>query len=420
MPRPRVHDLDTLLDAAEKLAATAGPSAVTVRAVSDATGVSNGAIYHAFGSRSGLVGSAWLRAARRFLALQQSRVDDALADPSPTSAVSAVVAAAEVPAVFALDYPQSALLLLTIQRDELLGTDVPADIAEQLTQLDRSLVELFIRLWTALWGRKDGRAVEAIEACVVGLPTGLLIHPAKRADGWRVPDAAARARLDAAERPIMTATLRFEDKIAVLDLGEDENRFSPEWLDSVDKLLDQALSESAHALVTTATGKFYSNGLDLDWLGANGDKAKWYVQQVQSLFARMLTFPMPTVAAINGHAFGAGAMLGIAHDYRVMRDDRGYYCFPEVDINIPFTEGMAALIQAKLSPASAIVAMTTGRRYGGSDAFAAGLVDFTASVDALTAKAIEMVAPIGPKNAGTLGAIKSTMFASVVTALNTD
>ena len=73
----------------------------------------------------------------------------------------------------------------------------------------------------------------------------------------------------------MTATLRFEDKIAVLDLGEDENRFSPEWLDSVDKLLDQALSESAHALVTTATGKFYSNGLDLDWLGANGDKAKF-------------------------------------------------------------------------------------------------------------------------------------------------
>ena len=167
----------------------------------------------------------------------------------------------------------------------------------------------------------------------------------------------------------MTATLRFEDKIAVLDLGEDENRFSPDWLGSVDKLLDQALSEGAHALVTTATGKFYSNGLDLDWLGANGDKAKWYVQQVQSLFARMLTFPMPTVAAINGHAFGAGAMLGIAHDYRVMRDDRGYYCFPEVDINIPFTEGMAALIQAKLSPASAIVAMTTGRRYGGSDAF---------------------------------------------------
>ncbi|PBC43611.1 enoyl-CoA hydratase [Rhodococcus sp. ACPA4] len=218
----------------------------------------------------------------------------------------------------------------------------------------------------------------------------------------------------------MTPTLRFENKIAVLDLGDDENRFSPDWLDSVDKLLDQALGEGAHALITTATGKFYSNGLDLDWLGAHTDKANWHVQQVQSLFARMLTFPMPTVAAVNGHAFGAGAMLGVAHDYRVMRDDRGYYCFPEVDINIPFTEGMAALIQAKLSPASAVVAMTTGRRYGGSDALAAGLVDATASAEALTTKAIDIVAPIGPKNPGTLGSIKSTMFASVVTALHTE
>jgi enoyl-CoA hydratase/carnithine racemase len=60
--------------------------------------------------------------------------------------------------------------------------------------------------------------------------------------------------------------------------------------------------------------------------------------------------PLPTVASFNGHAFGAAAMLATAHDYRVMRDDRGYFCFPEVDINIPFTPGIAALIQAKLSP----------------------------------------------------------------------
>ena len=73
----------------------------------------------------------------------------------------------------------------------------------------------------------------------------------------------------------MTPTLGFENKIAVLDLGDNENRFSPDWLDSVDKLLDQALGEGAHALVTTATGKFYSNGLDLDWLGAHTAKAPW-------------------------------------------------------------------------------------------------------------------------------------------------
>lgn len=160
----------------------------------------------------------------------------------------------------------------------------------------------------------------------------------------------------------MTATLTYRDKIAVLDLGDDENRFSPEWLDTVDGLLDDAHEHGAQALVTTATGKFYSNGLDLEWLLANGDRADWYVGRVQALFSRILTLPLPTVAAVNGHAFGAGAMLGIAHDYRVMRSDRGFYCFPEVDIHIPFTPGMAALIQAKLTPQTAITAMTTGHR----------------------------------------------------------
>lgn len=105
-----------------------------------------------------------------------------------------------------------------------------------------------------------------------------------------------------------------------------------------------------NGLVTMGTGKFYSNGLDLDWLAAHGDQMQFYVGRVQALFARMLTLPMPTAAALNGHAFGAGAMLAIAHDYRVMRADRGYFCFPEVDIHIPFTPGMAALIQAKLTP----------------------------------------------------------------------
>ncbi|MFE3795047.1 enoyl-CoA hydratase-related protein [Nocardia tengchongensis] len=213
-------------------------------------------------------------------------------------------------------------------------------------------------------------------------------------------------------------TLTYRDKIAVLYLGDTENRFSPEVLNAIDEHLDTVLIDGADALITTASGKFYSNGLDLDWLSAHGERAEWYVAQVQALLARLLTFPVPTAAALPGHAFGAGAMLALAHDYRVMRADRGYFCFPEADIRIPFSRGMAALIQAKLTPRSAMASMTTGRRFGGPDALAYDLVDATADLDTLTDTAAALLAPIGAKDQATLGAIKTTMFADAVSALH--
>ena len=214
----------------------------------------------------------------------------------------------------------------------------------------------------------------------------------------------------------MTATLEYRGKIAVLNLGDDENRFSPDWLDTVNTHLTAARS-NAQGLITTGSGKFYSNGLDLDWLLAHGDRAEWYVDQVHTLFNRILTFPLHTVAAINGHAFGAAAMLATAHDYRVMRNDRGYFCFPEVDINIPFTPGMAALIQGKLSPQTAVTAMTTGHRYGGAEALTSGIVDDTAPESDLVDVAITRLSPIIGKSPDTLGAIKTTMYTAVTAVL---
>jgi enoyl-CoA hydratase/carnithine racemase len=110
-------------------------------------------------------------------------------------------------------------------------------------------------------------------------------------------------------------------------------------------------------------------------------------------------------------------MLAMAHDFRVMRSDRGYLCFPEVDIAIPFTPGMAALVQAKLTPAAAIAAMTTGRRFDAPTAVEFGLVDSMAEESALVAAATAAVRPLAGKDRDTLGSIKATMFAGAVTAL---
>jgi enoyl-CoA hydratase/carnithine racemase len=213
-------------------------------------------------------------------------------------------------------------------------------------------------------------------------------------------------------------TLDRQDDILVLDLGDTENRFHPDWIASVNAALDEVeQAEGARALVTAATGKFFSNGLDLEWLMAHSDQFHDYVIAVHELFARVLSLPVITVAALQGHTFAAGAMLSLAHDFRVMRADRGFWCLPEAEINIPFTPGMSALIQARLTPQAAHEAMTTARRYGGGDALAAAIVDRAVDEDAVRPTAIEIAREQTSKAGPTLGTIKSRMYARVLDAL---
>jgi enoyl-CoA hydratase/carnithine racemase len=212
--------------------------------------------------------------------------------------------------------------------------------------------------------------------------------------------------------------LNRDGEVFVLDLGDTENRFHPDWLREVASHLDTVeWAEGPRALVTTATGKFFSNGLDLDWVGQHTDQFLPYVNCVHDLLARVLALPVPSVAAIQGHAFAGGGMLALGHDFRVMRADRGFFCLPEVDINIPFTRGMAGLIQGRLSKKTAHEAMTTGRRYGGTDALSAGIVDAVAHEDDVLSTAIELARPLAGKAGPTLGTIKSRMYADALAAL---
>jgi len=213
-------------------------------------------------------------------------------------------------------------------------------------------------------------------------------------------------------------TLERQENVFVLDLGDGENRFHPDWVATVGAALDEVeKAEGPRALVTAATGKFYSNGLDLVWLQANEPTRDAYIASVQALLARLLALPVITVAAVQGHAFAAGAMFTLAQDFRVMRADRGFWCLPEADIGLPFTPGMSALIQARLAPQVAHEAMITARRYGGHDALTAGIVDRTADEQDVRATAIEVAAAHTGRTGDTIGAIKARMYAPVLAAL---
>jgi AcrR family transcriptional regulator len=197
MARPRVHDPDVVLDAAESLAVGSGPGAVTIRAVATAAGVSNGAIYHTFESRAVLLGRTWLRAAGRFLAVQTDLVDAALTD---ANRVAAVVAAADALVVFAERFPQSARLLMVVSRDQLIGadgSDSAHGVTAELTAVDRALVESMIRLSLSLWDRRDAAAVDVITTCVVDLPTAVLLTRN------RIDNPTAREQLREAVRAVL-------------------------------------------------------------------------------------------------------------------------------------------------------------------------------------------------------------------------
>lgn len=206
--------------------------------------------------------------------------------------------------------------------------------------------------------------------------------------------------------------LRREGAVFVLTMRSGENRFNRSFLDELNAALDEVeRSEGPAALVTTGEDKFYSNGLDLDWLmGEGAPHFTGVVTDLIRLLGRLMGFPMATAAAMNGHTFAGGAMLALAHDYRVMRADRGYFCLPEIDLRMPFAPGMMALIKERLAPPVLRDLLLSGKRLNAADSQALAIVDATAAVGDVLSAAIERVAPLADKDRRTMGAIKRGMY----------
>ena len=213
-------------------------------------------------------------------------------------------------------------------------------------------------------------------------------------------------------------SLERKDAVFVLTMDDGENRMNQQWLDGVNGALDEVdAAGDPIALVTTGADRFFSNGLDLEWLfGGNADMPV-FVAAVERLFARVLAAPYITVAACNGHTFAAGAMLALAHDFRVMRADRGFFCLPEVDIKIPFTPGMNSLIMARMNTTTAHEVMVTGRRLGGAEAADLRIVHQAVPEDEVLPTAVAMAASQAGKDRNTLATIKERMYGETIRLL---
>jgi enoyl-CoA hydratase/carnithine racemase len=211
-----------------------------------------------------------------------------------------------------------------------------------------------------------------------------------------------------------------EGEVFVLRMDAGENRFTSEMIPAMNRALDEVeRAAGPKALVTIGSGKFYSNGLDLDEMARGGTPAhaERYLHDVLAILGRFLVFPAVTVAAVNGHAFGAGAQMAVAHDYRLMRSDRGFYCLPEIDMRVPLHPGMIAILAARIPARTVHEVLVTGKRWGGSEAAERRIVDEAVSEEELLPRALAIAAPLAAKAHPVMATIKRGLYPHVLEAL---
>ncbi|KAI0077891.1 ClpP/crotonase [Panus rudis PR-1116 ss-1] len=170
--------------------------------------------------------------------------------------------------------------------------------------------------------------------------------------------------------------------------------------------------------------KFFSNGLDLEGLTKDPLYSLYFFPQVFNPFVRrLLSFPLLTIAAINGHCFAGGMMLALLCDYRVMTDGsqrNAWMCMNEIHLGLGYPHSFASLIRAKFPDVRVHrKIILEGHRFTASEALQAGLIDYAASgnTEAVIAKAQEVAGSLNSLAAsGTWGVTRAELYHDVIEA----
>lgn len=199
-----------------------------------------------------------------------------------------------------------------------------------------------------------------------------------------------------------------------------EGKFNPASLAEFNQALDQVLDdETITGLIISGEEKTFAQGLDLEYLTAEKpDIAMDFVHQCMQMIGRLLSFPVPVVSAINGHAFGLGAMIALASDYQVMREDRGYFCLPEVDLGMVLIPSMNALVINKMNNKAVRDSLLTGAKISGASALTAGFIDHCCSLEKLFIESEKIVTPMLGKNRHAVGGLKKGVNQAILFHIN--
>ena len=197
--------------------------------------------------------------------------------------------------------------------------------------------------------------------------------------------------------------LEKKDSIYFLTMDAGENRWNTTFVREIAKALDKIDDDEGQAaLITSSTNsKFFSNGLDLDWMQApedhpEGGDREVFGKEFMYLMGRFITLPIPTVCALNGHTFGAGFMFALSHDFRIMREDRGFICANEMQLGLPIPRPELALFKHKIPANAFFETVQLSKRWTGTDALKAGIVQEVSSFEELSDVALIKAKELAP------------------------
>lgn len=190
------------------------------------------------------------------------------------------------------------------------------------------------------------------------------------------------------------------------------NTFTDEVINEHHRVLDEIESStgSGAVILTSSHPKTWTQGINLEWLVT---KPQEYFPQFKDLMdgflIRWALLDLPTVACLTGHTYAGGAILASGFDFRLMREDKGWFCFPEVDIKIPFTPIMHEIVDLLPNKRALRDLLLTGKRIGGTEAVQLGIVDAAYPEKILFEKAMEIAKAMSQKDRSTYAAIKKGM-----------
>jgi enoyl-CoA hydratase/carnithine racemase len=193
---------------------------------------------------------------------------------------------------------------------------------------------------------------------------------------------------------------------------EGGNTYTDEVIKEHHRVLDEIESSSGSGAVvlTSSHPKSWTQGINLEWLVT---KPAEYIPEFKDLMdgflIRWALLELPTVACLTGHTYAGGAILASGFDFRFMRADKGWFCFPEVDIKIPFTPIMHEIVNLLPNKRALRDLLLTGKRIGGTEAAQLGVVDAAFPQETLFDKAMETAREMATKDRATYGAIKRGM-----------